>query len=69
MQILALAMNTAKQHGAEQGARRDPRHQGLQGHRGRIYNYDQNGDGLRGYNVVKNDDGKIVYDKHIEFDS
>ena len=31
------------------------------------YNYDENGDGLRGYNVVKNVDGKIVYDKHIEF--
>src|SRR6201995_651377 len=32
------------------------------------YNFDQNGDGLHGYNVVKNDKGNIVYDKHIEFD-
>jgi branched-chain amino acid transport system substrate-binding protein len=31
------------------------------------YNFDQNGDGLRGYNVVKNDNGKIVFIKHIEF--
>jgi branched-chain amino acid transport system substrate-binding protein len=31
------------------------------------YNFDQNGDGLHGYNVVKNDKGKIVYDKHIDF--
>jgi branched-chain amino acid transport system substrate-binding protein len=31
------------------------------------YNYDPNGDGLHGYNVVKNDHGKIVFDKHIEF--
>jgi len=31
------------------------------------YNFDQNGDGLHGYNVVKNDKGTIVFDKHIEF--
>jgi branched-chain amino acid transport system substrate-binding protein len=32
------------------------------------YNFDQNGDGLHGYNVVKNEKGTIVFDKHIEFD-
>jgi branched-chain amino acid transport system substrate-binding protein len=32
------------------------------------YNFDKNGDGLHGYNVVKNDKGTIVFDKHIEFD-
>ncbi|CAN5533334.1 ABC transporter substrate-binding protein [soil metagenome] len=31
------------------------------------YNFDKNGDGLHGYNIVKNDKGKIVFDKHIEF--
>jgi len=31
------------------------------------YNFDQNGDGLHGYNIVKNDKGKIVFEKHIEF--
>src|ERR1700726_749355 len=31
------------------------------------YNFDQNGDGLNGYNIVKNDKGNIVFDKHIEF--
>jgi branched-chain amino acid transport system substrate-binding protein len=31
------------------------------------YNFDQNGDGLHGYNVVRNEKGTIVYDKHIEF--
>ena len=31
------------------------------------YNFDQNGDGLHGYNVVRNDSGKIVFDKHIDF--
>jgi len=30
------------------------------------YNFDANGDGLHGYNIVKNEKGKIVFDKHIE---
>jgi branched-chain amino acid transport system substrate-binding protein len=30
------------------------------------YNFDKNGDGLHGYNVVKNEKGIIVFDKHIE---
>ncbi len=38
-------------------------YKGLEGN----YNFDDNGDGLRGYNVVKNDNGKIAYIKHIEF--
>ncbi len=33
------------------------------------YNYDQNGDGLRGYNIVRNEKGTIVFDKHVEFKS
>ena len=32
------------------------------------YNFDQNGDGLHGYNVVRNEKGTVVFDKHIEFD-
>jgi branched-chain amino acid transport system substrate-binding protein len=31
------------------------------------YNFDQSGDGLHGYNIVKNDKGTITFDKHIEF--
>ena len=31
------------------------------------YNFDKNGDGLHGYNIVKNDKGTIAFDKHIEF--
>src|ERR1700748_2158484 len=31
------------------------------------YNFAQNGDGLHGYNVVRNEKGTIVYDKHIDF--
>jgi branched-chain amino acid transport system substrate-binding protein len=30
------------------------------------YNFDANGDGLHGYNVVRNEKGSIVFDKHIE---
>ncbi|MBV8183544.1 MAG: ABC transporter substrate-binding protein [Hyphomicrobiales bacterium] len=38
-------------------------HAGAEG----TYNFDANGDGLHGYNVVKNDKGNIVFDKHIDF--
>jgi len=31
------------------------------------YNFDDKGDGLHGYNIVKNEKGNIVFDKHIEF--
>jgi branched-chain amino acid transport system substrate-binding protein len=39
---------------------------GYQGAEGE-YNFDQFGDGLHGYNVVRNDKGAIVFDKRIEF--
>ena len=32
------------------------------------YNFDQFGDGLHGYNIVRNEKGTVVFDKHIEFD-
>jgi len=38
---------------------------GYQGAEGE-YNFDEKGDGLRGYNVVKNEDGKIVFNRRIE---
>ncbi|HEY4068277.1 MAG TPA: ABC transporter substrate-binding protein [Burkholderiaceae bacterium] len=38
------------------------KHAGAEGE----YNFDANGDGLHGYNVVKNDKGNIVFDKHVE---
>jgi len=31
------------------------------------YCFDKNGDGLKGYNVVRNENGKITYLKHIDF--
>jgi branched-chain amino acid transport system substrate-binding protein len=30
------------------------------------YNFDANGDGLHGYNIVRNENGKVVFDRHIE---
>lgn len=38
-------------------------HQGVEG----TYNFDQNGDGLHGYNILKNDKGTIVQEKRIDF--
>jgi len=31
------------------------------------YNFDEFGDGLHGYNIVRNEKGVIVFDRHIEF--
>jgi branched-chain amino acid transport system substrate-binding protein len=31
------------------------------------YCFDKNGDGLHGYNIVRNENGKIAYIKHIDF--
>jgi branched-chain amino acid transport system substrate-binding protein len=33
-----------------------------------IYTFDKNGDGLHGYNIVKNNNGTVVFDRHIDFD-
>jgi branched-chain amino acid transport system substrate-binding protein len=41
------------------------KHAGAEGE----YNFDANGDGLHGYNVVRNDKGNIVFDKHVESSS
>jgi branched-chain amino acid transport system substrate-binding protein len=32
------------------------------------YIFDKNGDGLHGYNIVKNNNGLLVFEKHIDFD-
>src|SRR5471032_2141300 len=67
VQVLALAINKAKSL--------DPQAirtaiQGVKGHKGAEGNYvfDQNGDGLHGYNIVKNESGTIVFNKRIDFD-
>lgn len=40
--------------------------QGFKGVEGE-YRFDENGDGLHGYNIVKNESGRILFDRHIEF--
>ena len=32
-----------------------------------IYNFDKNGDGLHGYNVVKNNNGAVVFDNRVAY--
>jgi branched-chain amino acid transport system substrate-binding protein len=66
LHILALAMNNAKS--AEPEAIRKAilainGYKGLEG----TYQFDSRGDGLHGYNVVKNDGGKIVFIKRVDF--
>jgi branched-chain amino acid transport system substrate-binding protein len=31
------------------------------------YNFEQNGDGLHGYNIVRNHNGIVVLEKHVDF--
>lgn len=63
--VLAKAMNTAK---STDPAKVREAILAIRGHAGAEgeYNFDKNGDGLHGYNIVKNEKGTIVFDKHIE---
>ncbi len=64
--VLAKAINAAGK--TDPGAIRDAilAVKGFDGAEG-TYNFDSNGDGLHGYNVVKNDKGKIAFDKRVDF--
>jgi branched-chain amino acid transport system substrate-binding protein len=64
--VLALAIDNAKSLDPKMIREAILSVRGYPGAEG-TYNFDQNGDGLRGYNVVKNVNGKIVFIKHIEF--
>jgi branched-chain amino acid transport system substrate-binding protein len=64
--VLALAINKAGK--TDPQAVRDAilavrGHQGAEGE----YNFDANGDGLHGYNIVQNEKGNIVFSKRIDF--
>ncbi|MEO8164802.1 MAG: ABC transporter substrate-binding protein [Betaproteobacteria bacterium] len=66
LQILALAMNNA--HSTEPEVVRKAilaikGYKGLEG----TYEFDARGDGVHGYNVVKNEGGKIVFIKRVDF--
>ena len=62
----AVAINTAGSPTRRRSAAPSWRSSGFKGTEGE-YNFDENGDGLHGYNVVKNDNGKIVFDRRIDF--
>jgi branched-chain amino acid transport system substrate-binding protein len=64
--VLALAIDNAKSLEPQKIREAILSVKGYPGAEG-TYNFDQNGDGLRSYNVVKNENGKIVFIKHIDF--
>lgn len=64
--ILALAINNAKSLEPDKIHAALIAVKGYEGAEG-TYNFDKNGDGLHGYNIVKNADGTIVFDKRIDF--
>ncbi len=63
--LLGLAINTA---GSLEPEKIRTAMVGIKGYAGAEgeYNFDENGDGLRGYNIVKNEGGKIVFDRRID---
>jgi branched-chain amino acid transport system substrate-binding protein len=66
MHVLALAINNAKSLDPQKIRQAILAVTGYSGAEG-TYSFDKNGDGLHGYNVVKNVKGYIVFDKRIEF--
>jgi branched-chain amino acid transport system substrate-binding protein len=67
LHVLANAIGSAKSLDPEKVRAAILAVKGYQGAEG-TYNFDKNGDGLHGYNIVKNNDGTVVFDKHIDFD-
>jgi branched-chain amino acid transport system substrate-binding protein len=66
VKLLALAIKNANSAKPDDIAKALHAIKGYQGVEG-TYTFDANGDGLHGYNIVKNDNGKIVFVKHIDF--
>jgi len=66
LHILAQAMNNAKSTEPEAVRKAILALKGYKGLEG-TYEFDARGDGLHGYNVVKNDNGKIVFVKRVDF--
>ncbi|WP_156226238.1 ABC transporter substrate-binding protein [Herbaspirillum chlorophenolicum] len=64
--LLAMAMNNAKSTKPDDIKKALHAIKGYKGVEG-TYQFDKNGDGLHGYNIVKNENGKIVFIKHIDF--
>jgi branched-chain amino acid transport system substrate-binding protein len=66
LHILALAMKTASSTEPEAIRKAILDIKGYMGLEG-TYQFDANGDGLHGYNIVKNEGGKLVFIKRIDF--
>jgi len=64
--VLAMAINKAGSTDPDKIRAAMLSTKGYQGAEGE-YNFDEFGDGLHGYNIVRNEKGVIVFDKHIEF--
>jgi branched-chain amino acid transport system substrate-binding protein len=64
--VLAIAINNAKGLDPEKIRAAILEVNGYQGAEG-TYKFDKNGDGLHGYNIIRNDNGTIAFDKHIDF--
>jgi branched-chain amino acid transport system substrate-binding protein len=64
--LLALAIKNANSTKPEEIKKALHAIKGYKGVEG-TYNFDKNGDGLHGYNIVKNEGGKIKFVKHIDF--
>ena len=67
VKLYALAINTANSTKPEDIKKALHAIKGYKGVEG-TYTFDANGDGLHGYNIIKNENGKIVYVSHIDFD-
>ena len=66
VKLLALAMTNAKSTKPDEVKKAMHAIKDYKGVEG-TYRFDENGDGLHGYNIVKNEQGKIVFIKHIDF--
>jgi branched-chain amino acid transport system substrate-binding protein len=64
--VLAIALNNAKGLQPEKLRAAILEVNGYEGAEG-TYKFDKNGDGLHGYNIIKNDNGTIEFDKHLDF--
>ncbi len=66
LMVLARAINQAGSTDPEKVRSAVLAIRGFKGVEGE-YRFDEAGDGLHGYNIVKNENGRIVFDRHIEF--
>jgi branched-chain amino acid transport system substrate-binding protein len=66
--VLAVAINNAKSTDPAKIRQAILAIKGYKGAEG-TYNFDKNGDGLHGYNILQNNSGNIVFVKHIDFNN